>query len=98
MLRSEISIASVVGLADARYGETVAAFVTLADRASRPSDAKLQEFVQQALGRHKTPLHIFWVGRDGDLDRFPMTASGKIQKDKLRNWGNTEIRSRLAKL
>ncbi|KAH0280650.1 long-chain fatty-acid-CoA ligase, partial [Aureobasidium melanogenum] len=98
MLRSDITLASVVGLADERYGEAVSAFVTLADGATRPSATELQEFVQQTLGRHKTPSHIFWVGRDGDLDAFPTTASGKLQKEKLRIWGNARIKSRRSKL
>ncbi|KAG9956765.1 long-chain fatty-acid-CoA ligase, partial [Aureobasidium melanogenum] len=98
MLRSDITLASVVGLADERYGEAVSAFVTLADGATRPSATELQEFVQHSLGRHKTPSHIFWVGRDGDLDAFPTTASGKLQKEKLRIWGNARIKSRRSKL
>jgi acyl-CoA synthetase (AMP-forming)/AMP-acid ligase II len=98
MLRPEISLASVVGLKDERYGEVVAAFVIPADESTRPDKSDLQEFVRQALGRHKTPSHVFWVGPNGVLDSLPMTASGKIQKNKLREWGNAKVKLSLAKL
>jgi acyl-CoA synthetase (AMP-forming)/AMP-acid ligase II len=98
MLRPEISLVSVVGLADERYGEVVAAFVIPEDESTQPNKSDLQEFVRQALGRHKTPSHIFWVGPNGVLDSLPMTASGKIQKNKLREWGNARVKLSLAKL
>ncbi|KAI5194371.1 acid Co-A ligase [Aureobasidium subglaciale] len=91
MLHPDISIASVVGLSDKHYGEVVAAFLVGCEGRSPLTDMEIQEFVRSSLARHKTPKHIFWVGESGCLSVLPMTASGKIQKNKLRDWGNLKL-------
>lgn len=98
MLHPAISLASVVGLADKRYGEVVAAFLVGSQTKNLPSVTEIRKFVQQALGRHKAPVHMFWVGQPGSIESIPMTASGKIQKNKLREWGNDRLNKVLAKL
>ncbi|KAI9683244.1 MAG: putative NRPS-like protein biosynthetic cluster [Bathelium mastoideum] len=81
-----IAEASVVGLPDDRYGEIVAAFVV------RHSDsreetllgaAEVRDWVKQRLSSHLVPKYVFWI----DSTAFPKTASGKIQKFKLREIG-----------
>jgi fatty-acyl-CoA synthase len=69
--------AQVVGVPDAKYGEVVGAFV----RRSVGSDiteADVQEYARARMARYKAPKHVFFV------EQFPLTASGKIQKYKLR--------------
>ena len=69
--------AQVVGVPDAKYGEVVGAFV----RRSAGSDiteSDVQEYARARMARYKAPKYVFFV------DEFPMTASGKIQKYKLR--------------
>ncbi|TDB37791.1 MAG: AMP-binding protein [Actinobacteria bacterium] len=67
----------VVGVPDAKYGEVVGAFVkTFADADLTESD--VQEFCRARMARYKAPRYVFFV------DEFPQTASGKIQKYKLR--------------
>jgi fatty-acyl-CoA synthase len=69
--------AQVVGVPDAKYGEVVGAFV----RRSAGSDiteADVQEYARARMARYKAPKHVFFV------EQFPLTASGKIQKYKLR--------------
>lgn len=39
----------------------------------------VKEFVKNNMARHKTPKYVSFI------DSFPMTASGKIQKYKLRD-------------
>ncbi|KAL2812391.1 hypothetical protein BJX63DRAFT_247590 [Aspergillus granulosus] len=74
---------SVVGVPDERYGEVVAAFIiskeVLADEAAMGSE--IREFVREKLSGHLVPKFIFFLE---PTDSFPKTASGKIQKFKLR--------------
>ncbi|MBP5233293.1 MAG: AMP-binding protein, partial [Planctomycetes bacterium] len=67
----------VVGVPDAKYGETVGAFIIAKDGAELTPE-KVREFCLNRIARYKTPKHIFIV------DAFPLTASGKIQKYRLR--------------
>ncbi len=70
--------AQVVGVPDPKYGEVIAAFIRrTAD--SDISESDVQEFARARMARYKAPKHVFFI------DAFPMTASGKIQKYKLRD-------------
>jgi acyl-CoA synthetase (AMP-forming)/AMP-acid ligase II len=60
------------------WGEVVAAFVRPAPGQPPPAPEELRAYCRERLAPYKTPAH--WVF----LDAFPMTASGKIQKYKLR--------------
>ena len=68
----------VVGVPDAKYGEVVGAFVKRKPDADI-SESDVQEFARARIARYKAPKYVFFV------DDFPMTASGKIQKYKLRD-------------
>ncbi len=72
-----ISDVQVVGVPDEKYGEEVCACVVFKDGASAPQE-ELIDFVRAGLSRFKSPRYII------PMDAFPMTASGKIQKFKLR--------------
>ena len=66
---------AVFGVADAYYGEIVAAAVRLA----QPVDAAaLQAFCAARIARFKVPARFYRAGE------FPLTASGKIRKVALR--------------
>lgn len=67
----------VVGVPSVRYGEEVCAFVVLKEGYSySPQD--VIDFCRSRIARFKTPKYVAFV------DKYPMTASGKIQKFKLR--------------
>jgi len=74
-----VAAAAVVGVDDPKWGQQVAAFVTLVDGAAdgTPSPAALEAFAAQSLAHFKIPRR--WEFVDG----FPMTASGKIRKVDL---------------
>lgn len=97
-----IDQASVVGLKDERYGEVISAFVQSRPGHNRPSLHDVRDWVRQELGRHKAPAYIYWVGPGGPISQYPVTGSGKIRKDILREKGNemvkVETRTRMAKL
>ncbi|MGI6176119.1 MAG: AMP-binding protein [Christensenellales bacterium] len=67
----------VVGVPDMKYGEEACAFVILKESESI-DEQTLIDFVKQGMARHKVPRYVRFI------DAFPMTASGKIQKYKLR--------------
>jgi fatty-acyl-CoA synthase len=70
--------ASVVGIADQEWGEVVAAFVQLKP-GYQATGEDLKAFCHQHLASYKVPRHWRFV------EKFPLTASGKIQKFVLRD-------------
>lgn len=69
--------ASVVGLPDERYGEVVAAFV-VRQKGPEMTAEEVRDWVRGRLSGHLVPKYVFWVSD------YPKTASGKIQKFKLK--------------
>lgn len=67
----------VVGVPSRKYGEEVGAFIILKEGFDyAPEDIK--DFCRGKIARYKIPKYIAF------LEEYPMTASGKIQKYKLR--------------
>jgi acyl-CoA synthetase (AMP-forming)/AMP-acid ligase II len=79
-----ITRAIVVGVSHPRYVEVPAAFLLHEPNTDKPDLAEVQTWVRKVLGRHKAPVHIFWLGEDCDAE-VPLTGSGKIKKFVLRN-------------
>lgn len=73
----QVEVVEVVGISDEKYGEVVGAFIKLKD-GKEISQEEVQEFCRGQIARYKIPKHVFFV------DDFPKTASGKVQKYKLR--------------
>ncbi|WP_333786403.1 AMP-binding protein [Methanomethylovorans sp.] len=69
--------AQVVGIPDTKYGEIVGAFIMLNDGAQL-TEEDIQDYARTKIARYKVPKHIFFV------KEYPLTASGKVQKFKLR--------------
>ncbi|CAG9988730.1 unnamed protein product [Clonostachys byssicola] len=86
-----IGQASVVGLQDPRYGESVNAFLELRPNQTKPTLEELKSWVRETLGRHKAPVRVFWVGNGESITQYPVTGSGKIRKEVLREFGNKMI-------
>ncbi|THY05287.1 acyl-CoA synthetase/AMP-acid ligase-like protein II [Aureobasidium pullulans] len=77
---------SVVGLPDPKYGEVVSAFImpknmNAGDEEKLKTAKEIKTWVKETLSPHLVPKYIFWA------DGWPKTASGKIQKFKLRETG-----------
>ncbi|KAK8061692.1 acetyl-CoA synthetase-like protein [Apiospora phragmitis] len=82
---------SVVGVPHARYGEVVGVFVVphagwVAEEKQQPANRQqvlkkedLKAWVREKLSSHLVPSYIWFV------DDYPKTASGKIQKYRLRD-------------
>lgn len=73
----EVEAVEVVGVPSKKYGEQVGAFIKL-KAGMKLTEETVQEFCRGKIARYKIPQFIFFV------NEFPMTASGKIQKYKLR--------------
>ncbi len=74
----------VVGIASEKYGEEVVAFVQVKEREVVNED-ELRGFCKNQISFYKIPACIFFV------DEYPTTASGKIQKFKLRELAMKEL-------
>ena len=67
----------VVGIPDEKYGEIIGAFIIKEDGVElEPEDVR--DYAANKIARYKVPKHVFFV------KEFPLTASGKIMKFKLR--------------
>ncbi|MCY8048409.1 AMP-binding protein [Bacillus haynesii] len=67
----------IVGVPDETFGEEVSAWIKLKSGASMTAD-ELKAYCKGKIARYKIPRYIAFV------EEFPMTASGKVQKFKLR--------------
>ena len=67
----------VAGVPDPVYGEETAAWIILRD-GEQASAEDIRDFCRGKISKQKIPRHIFFI------DSYPMTASGKVQKFKLR--------------
>ncbi len=73
----KISDVQVVGLPDARLGETICAWVRLKPGESA-TEQEIRDYCKGRIAHFKVPQHIRFV------DAFPMTVTGKVQKFKIR--------------
>jgi len=74
----------VIGVPSARLGEEVMACVVVKPGMTLTAD-EVKDYFRQRLARHKVPSYVEF------MDAFPMTASGKIQKFKLREWAAQRV-------
>jgi len=81
---SKVCDVQVVGIPDRKYGEEVCACIILREGVAA-GEKEMIEFVKNGLSRFKAPRYILF------MDSFPMTASGKIQKYKLREAGIQQL-------
>src|SRR5918999_1674689 len=73
----EVSDVQVYGVPDEKYGEQVAAAIKKR-QGSDLTEEEVKEYCRDNIARYKVPHYVDFV------EDYPMTASGKIQKYKLR--------------
>ena len=71
----KVADVQVLGLPDAKLGESVAAWIRVKEPAT---EGEIQEYCRGKIAHFKIPQYIRFV------DAFPMTVTGKIQKFKMR--------------
>ena len=69
----------VAGVPDPHFGEVIGAFVIRKDGADI-TEEDVRDFARERIARYKTPKYVFFI------DEFPLTANGKIQKYRLREY------------
>jgi len=74
----DIEEIAVFGVKDERLGEEVGAWVRVRNGASLDDDA-MREYAQGKMAHYKVPRLFWFVGG------FPMTVTGKIQKNRIRD-------------
>ena len=74
-----VSDVQVIGVPSEQYGEEIMACIVLKEGATM-AEQEVKDLVRANMARHKVPSYVAF------MDSFPMTASGKIQKFKLREW------------
>jgi fatty-acyl-CoA synthase len=74
---AKVADAHVLGLPDERCGEIVIAWIRL-KTGECASEEEIREFCRGKVAHFKIPEHIRFV------EEFPMTASGKVQKFRIR--------------
>ncbi len=73
----KIADAQVLGIPDEKLGEAIVAWIRLkADQAA--SEDEIRDYCHGKIAHFKIPQHIRFV------ESFPMTASGKVQKFRMR--------------
>lgn len=85
----DVQDVQVIGVPSQQYGEEVMACIVLKEGASLTED-EVKEYVRSHMARHKVPKYVWFI------DEFPVTASGKIQKYKLREMAAQRILSQNA--
>lgn len=86
MTNPKVEIVQVVGVPDKKYGEQTACVIKLKPNEKwTPEEAKA--WCEGKIAKFKIPFYIKFV------NDFPMTANGKIQKYKLREILEKEIKS-----
>jgi fatty-acyl-CoA synthase len=75
----QVADVCVVGIADERWGEQVAAVIRPTDPALPPIGEDLRAWCKERIAVHKVPTRWFFA------DQYPTTASGKVQKFVLRD-------------
>lgn len=76
----EVTQVAVIGLPDDTWGEVVAAVILAKDPENPPSPDDLFAWCRKNLSPQKTPEKWIFVRH------YPMTATGKIQKNVLQEW------------
>lgn len=81
----KVSDVQVYGVPDRKYGEQVMAAVKLKDGVTC-SEEEIRDFCRGRIANFKIPYYVRFV------EEYPMTASGKIQKFKLREMAIRELK------
>jgi fatty-acyl-CoA synthase len=85
----EVMNVQIVGAPDEKYGELPVAFIIL-NRGRTLTEEDVRDHVRKHLAAYKVPRYVFFV------NDYPLTASGKIQKYKLREQSKALVAARRA--
>ncbi|MDQ1660418.1 MAG: fatty-acyl-CoA synthase [Blastococcus sp.] len=75
----DIAEVAVIGVADERWGEQIAAVIRAKDPSAPPTPEALRAWCRERIAAHKVPSYWYFT------QSYPMTPSGKVQKFVLRD-------------
>ena len=81
----KVSDIQVYGVPDKKYGEQVMAAIIL-KKGMKMTEEDVRDFCRNKIANYKIPKYVAFV------DGYPMTASGKIQKFKMREMAIKELK------
>lgn len=86
MQHEAVALAAVVGVPDDTRGQSVKAYIQLAEGTVRSQDLAvvIRDHVRERLSAHEYPRQIEFV------DQLPLTTTGKIRRAELRAWHQSE--------
>lgn len=84
---TEIETIEIVGINSPKYGEQVAAFIR-AKEGETLTEESIRTYCRGKIAHYKIPKYVFFI------NEFPMTASGKIQKYRLKELAAEILESR----
>jgi len=90
MTNPKVEIVQIIGISDEKFGEQVAAVIKLKE-GDKWTDEEAKEWCKGKIANYKIPYYIKFV------NDFPMTANGKIQKYRLREILQQELKILLPK-
>jgi long-chain acyl-CoA synthetase len=79
-----VESAGVIGIHDAVHGENVRAYITIKERATRPTSQELIRFARARVG-YKAPEEI------AVLDAMPLNATGKVDRVALKRLAEARL-------
>ena len=80
----KVSDVQIYGVPDRKYGEQVMAAIIL-KKGMEMTEEEVRDFCRNKIANYKVPKYVKFV------DGYPMTASGKIQKFKMREMAIKEL-------
>jgi len=80
----KIKDVAVIGVPSKKYGEEIATYITLRENTTS-TEEEIRNYCKNGLARYKVPKYIKFI------EAFPTTASGKIQKFKLREMAKKDF-------
>ena len=85
MTNSKVEMVQVIGIPDKKYGEQLAVVIKLKS-GEKWTEEEVKEWCKGKIANFKIPYYVKFVSE------FPMTANGKIQKYKLREILQQELK------
>lgn len=82
----EVLDAFVIGVPDAKWGQTLAAFI-VADQAARLDRDVVRTYCRNKLGAYKRPSYVYFV------DTLPHNGTGKVDRQELRRMHDRACRT-----
>ncbi|KAH7329856.1 hypothetical protein B0J17DRAFT_740524 [Rhizoctonia solani] len=87
----DIVEAAAIAVPDKRFGEVVGVWILLRPSATSFTRKEAIDWVKSRMNPQNAPSWVWLLGEAGTPAQLPKTASGKVMKNVLREWGKTML-------